>query len=371
MAVYKIFPEKDATLYSLYPTANTGLDEIIEATITPSANQILTSSPQASRFLIQFPQQQLVNLSQSFLSDGQLFGASLKAYAANVTNLNQTTIVDVFAVTGSWNNGTGKYGDIPATTNGVSWLYKSADTINPWITASFPSGVTGSFPTTNKGGGNWLSNGLYNQSQSFEYANPVDLNVDVTGTVRSWINGSINNNGFIVKQRQEFIDSSSYASILKFFSIDTNTIYPPCLDFKWRDYIFNTGSNPNQIITGSNIYVSLENNPGTFRQGAINTFRVNARPKFPIRVFQIAPLYTNNWYLPTSSFYAIQDVDTNEFIVDFDENFTQISADDQTSYFTLYMNGLEPERYYKILIKAVTEKDTYIFDENYYFKITK
>jgi hypothetical protein len=31
MAVYKLFPEKDATLYSEYPEMNTGIDEIIEA----------------------------------------------------------------------------------------------------------------------------------------------------------------------------------------------------------------------------------------------------------------------------------------------------------------------------------------------------
>ena len=32
MAVYKIFPTQDATLYSAYPNMNTGIDEIIEAT---------------------------------------------------------------------------------------------------------------------------------------------------------------------------------------------------------------------------------------------------------------------------------------------------------------------------------------------------
>ena len=30
MAVYKIFPEKDATMYSLFPQMNTGLDEILD-----------------------------------------------------------------------------------------------------------------------------------------------------------------------------------------------------------------------------------------------------------------------------------------------------------------------------------------------------
>jgi hypothetical protein len=48
MAVLKIFPEKDATLYSLFPSMNTGLDEIVEATLTTFAYS--NPSPQASRF---------------------------------------------------------------------------------------------------------------------------------------------------------------------------------------------------------------------------------------------------------------------------------------------------------------------------------
>ena len=52
MAVYKIFPTKDATLYSLLPNMNTGLDEIIESTLTTFAPT--NPNPQVSRFLIQF-----------------------------------------------------------------------------------------------------------------------------------------------------------------------------------------------------------------------------------------------------------------------------------------------------------------------------
>jgi LysM repeat protein len=39
MAVYKIFPSKDATLYSMFPQMNTGLDEIIESTQTQIATE--------------------------------------------------------------------------------------------------------------------------------------------------------------------------------------------------------------------------------------------------------------------------------------------------------------------------------------------
>jgi hypothetical protein len=62
-------------------------------------------------------------------------------------------------------------------------------------------------------------------------------------------------------------------------------------------------------------------------------------------------------------------LDTNEFVIDFDDQYTQLSADGTSSYFTLYMNGLEPERYYKILIKSIIDGSTIIFDDNYYFKI--
>ena len=52
MAVYKIFPTKDTTLYSLFPNMNTGLDPIIEATETSFTPG--DPSPQSSRFLIAF-----------------------------------------------------------------------------------------------------------------------------------------------------------------------------------------------------------------------------------------------------------------------------------------------------------------------------
>ena len=56
-------------------------------------------------------------------------------------------------------------------------------------------------------------------------------------------------------------------------------------------------------------------------------------------------------------------------MVDFDKEFTQISCDPTSSYFTVYMNGLEPERYYNILIQTEIDGQTIVMDENYYFKV--
>jgi hypothetical protein len=33
------------------------------------------------------------------------------------------------------------------------------------------------------------------------------------------------------------------------------------------------------------------------------------------------------------------------------------------------MNGLEPERYYQILIQVDSEGSTTVYDDNYYFKV--
>ena len=60
---------------------------------------------------------------------------------------------------------------------------------------------------------------------------------------------------------------------------------------------------------------------------------------------------------------------TNEFIINFDEQYTQISSDNKGNYFDVYMSGLEPERYYKILIKTIINGSILILDDDYYFKV--
>jgi hypothetical protein len=62
-------------------------------------------------------------------------------------------------------------------------------------------------------------------------------------------------------------------------------------------------------------------------------------------------------------------LDTNEYVIDYDNTFTQLSADEKGNHFTIYMNGLEPERYYKICIKTNINGSTLILDDNYYFKV--
>jgi hypothetical protein len=369
MAIYKIFPTKDASIYSLYPSKNTGLDEILEA----STKIDISNDPQTSRFLVQFSNDEITDIINNKISGSQ-WQANFKGYIANLEGLNLDTILEFYPISSSWNMGTGKYLYDPEYTNGVSWVWKSYSGSNAWSTSGFPAFVTASY-SSEIGGGTWYTGSSNNtvlpifSSQSFTYADSGDIDVDITNMVKAWYSGSIENQGFIAKQAVEFINSSDYQIEMKFFSNDTNTIYPPQLEFRWRDYVFNTGSSTYTILNTQIATVTLSENPGVFYFNSVNKFRVNSRPTYPTRVFQTASLYTTNYYLPTSSYYAIKDLDTNEFVIDFDNQYTQLSADSISSYFTLYMNGLEPERYYKILIKSIIDGSTIIFDDNYYFKI--
>jgi hypothetical protein len=67
--------------------------------------------------------------------------------------------------------------------------------------------------------------------------------------------------------------------------------------------------------------------------------------------------------------YAIKDSKTNDYIIDFNTTFTKISADEESSFFKVYMNGLEPERYYTILIQTNIDGETKIFDQDLNFKV--
>ena len=179
----------------------------------------------------------------------------------------------------------------------------------------------------------------------------------------------MSNDGFIVKWEDaiEFNTADAIQPIIQFYSVDTNTIYPPNLEIKWDDQEFQTGNLP--PIETADLYIALDSNPGVFYSESINRFRLNVRPDFPTRTFLTSSIDTQNHYLNSSSMYSVKDLDTNETLVDFDPEFTKISCDSQSNYFDIYMNGLQPERYYKILIQTTVNGSTIVKDDNYYFKV--
>jgi hypothetical protein len=368
MAIYKIFPEKSATLYSYYPTLNTGLDEILELSTFNSA----TSTREVSRMLIQFPTSDINNILNTVGTAS--YGAYLKLYLANATQIPLSYNIACHTVATPWSVGTGRLSNNPITTDGVSW--GTTDGNNPWFVLSpgFPAGTSGSYQSgSNSGGGLWITGSRYLSTQSFNQVSTGDIELTVTNIVSDWDNSIVSNNGFLLKHSASIeFTSASLPFETKYFSANTHTIYPPCLEIRWDDSRFETGS---LSIMNSNLFVtSLGNNKNKFQQDSIHRFRVNARTKYPPRTFNTSSFSFNliNYALPSSSYWSIKDLDTEEIVVDYDTNYTKISCDSTGSYFDVYMNGLEPERYYKLLFKSILpDGETIIFDENYYFKVIR
>lgn len=384
MAIYKLFPEKDATIYSEYELKNTGIDEILELDLafnndTPSgvSGSLIT---EVSRYMLKFPDSGITNIIDNKVSGS--YKAYLKLFVANASKIPVDYTLECYPVSGAWNMGTGRFDISPELQNGVNWEFRSNSGSNAWLTSSLSTYVTASFISTSyqsrPGGGNWYtgSTTLYPvATQSYTYITDKDISFDVTNTVKLHysgskdISGGIINDGLLVKNTDTNEFNSNVQFNLKYFSMDTHTVYPPQLEFRWNDITFDTGSSTSTITTDLNPVVSLGNNKQEFEQNSIQKFRVYARDRFPTRAFQTSSVYLTNKYLPSSSYYSVVDLNSGDTVFDFDTDYTKIGADSTSNYFTLYMDGLEPERYYKILIKTIIDGTELVLDDDYYFKV--
>ena len=374
MAVYKLFPYKDTSLYSMYPAMNTGIDPINQVS---NLNFAVDSNPSVARSLLAFDNNEIIDVLNNKVTGN--WDAHLKSYIATAQGVVEDSILEVFPIYDSWNMGTGTYLDEPITKDGACWDSPQFGGGNAWDIGGPSLGYTSSYnPTYSpQGGGSWYASSsdgtiTYPITQSFSPRSDKDLNVTISSMVEDWYSGSLNNNGFILKWENaiEFSTSKLVQPVMQYYTVDTNTIYPPELEIRWDDSTWNTGSSTITELFQPNAFIELAENPGIFYSESINRFRLNCRPKYPARVWATSSLYTKQYYLPSgSAWYAIKDLDTDEYVVDFDANYTRISADVSSSYFDVYMNGLEPERYYKILIQVNSEGSTTVYDDDYYFKI--
>ena len=357
MAVYKIFPTKDASIYSYYPSKNAGIDEILDISLYES----IDGTAEVSRALLAFSNTDIADILTNKIASKN-YKAYLKLYLANNSSIPLDYTLYCHPISQSWNMGTGRAANVPSTTDGVSWKYSTSLSGSSFTSNNINS--TSSY-STNVGGGSWFTSSLLAATQSFNYSSNKDIEIDVTNA----ISGSFYSNGFIIKHSSDLEFKTGSVFETKYFSTDTHTIYPPCLELRWNDFIYNTGSL--SVVSSDNIVITLSNNKGEFQEDSVNRFRVNTRDKNPTRTFQTTSLYLNNKVLPTSSYYAIKDIKTDEFIIDFDTTFTKLSCDSTGNYFDIYMNGLQPERYYKILIKTVINNSTIIHESDKFFKVIK
>ena len=299
MAVYKIFPYKDTSLYSFYPDMNTGIDPINQIS---NLNFAVDTYPQVSRFFLQFVSSEITDVIDNKIG-ANTWDVTLRSFIATAQGITEDTDLEIYPIGQTWNNGTGTYLDQPMTDDGATWNNSNYSGSGNW-TESGSDGlnyISSSYNPTysTQGGGNWYysaSDGtLFKVSQSFDTRSEKDLKKGVKTIVERWYSGSLSNYGFIIKWEDtvEFNTNIEIQPVMQFYSVDTTTIYPPQLEFKWRDYSsVLTGSATSSIVSTTNLVSSLAENPGTFFSESINRFRFNVAPKYPVRAWVTSSLFT-------------------------------------------------------------------------------
>jgi hypothetical protein len=152
--ILRYYPTKDTTIYEKAPSTNAGIDEILEITKIPATGTTggaITGSYN-SRILLDFD---YTAISESIVSLGynpNQFEYGLKLYTTEASEIPLDYSLEVYPISASWNMGTGRAGNVPATTQGVSWYYRNSltDVTNIWTTASFGATVTGSWQVNPK-----------------------------------------------------------------------------------------------------------------------------------------------------------------------------------------------------------------------------
>jgi hypothetical protein len=120
--------------------------------------------------------------------------------------------------------------------------------------------------------------------------------------------------------------------------------------------------------------VTLTNVHPQYKAGDVVKLYVFGRMQYPLKYFGISSQqeqYLVPQYLPSSSYYALKDNQTDEIVVNFD-SYTQIGCEyPNGSFFSIDTTSLPQDRYYRVLIRIGDETDSYTIDTGKIFKLTR
>jgi hypothetical protein len=355
MAYYFLTASKDATVYLQQPNQNTGLDEILEISKIYYGN-----IKDVSHALIKF---EMGFLSKS-LSDGSIKMSEcnliLKETKSSEIPLEYTIYAN--AVSGAWEMGKGTRFD-NVSTSGVTWNYREGDSKREWLENNFALSTTASI--NNGVGGTWWTG--YETSQTFNYET-ADINMDVKSLAKSWMSGSIPNDGIILRHSiSNESDTQDYGEI-KVFSKETNTIYQPKIRIGWDDQSFVTSSL--SALTAEDIKIGITNFKKEYKIGSTPIIRIFGRELYPLKTFSNVFSYNTIKYLPKTTYYQIKDFASDDIIIPFGE-YSKVSCDSDGNYIKPNFSNWEAGRVYKIEFKIEENGSNQYFDESLTFTLVK
>lgn len=353
MAILKIRPDQDTfiTSNSLGESASFGGDEILELGACSREG-----SAGLSRILLYFPYVRLPEHSDAVVT--------LNLKCASAENLPSTYTVTASRPSQHWVDGTGHVQDIPGVYNGATW-----EQPNPFSAPDI-------WWEGGEGGGNRAAV-IDNPplSDCFQHFSRNDESKDISIEVSSlYPNMYLNRNGILLKFASKVTDDASDEELeelgtrLSFFSRETHTIYAPYLEVAYDDSI-NEASSSLENLDG--VIVGTRNLKEHYYLDEQVRIDLSVKPEFPVRVFSTSSLYRDlDEALPEDTLWGIRDEYTGEMVVPFNYVGTKISYD-INNFIILNTSLLEPERYYRLLIKGPSSGGQRILDTKNIFRIVR
>lgn len=243
MSIRRYGATKDTTITNAFKenlqiratNANMGESDILE--VFSIYGQATTSSIELSRILIEFPIDQILldrNNKKIGLSGSTQFILKL-SNAVHSDSTPKKFNLTINPLSSSWTEGFGldmeSYKDVGV----ANWISSSAT--SSWISA----------------GGDYLSQSY---SQYFS-TGPEDLEIDITSLVESWLTGSIQNNGVIIKLDSAEENSNDSYYTKKFFARGSEYFYKrPWIEARTNDFF---SDDRNNFIASSSLLDSIDN----------------------------------------------------------------------------------------------------------------
>lgn len=262
----------------------------------------------------------------------------------------------------------------PLTTGSISGFYINGNYTGSFIGYMDTTTFTGSLYDAT------FTGVIRNNSDTEYYPTATSISrMNISGSIQGIITASnIYNSSF-----NDLTISGSYTGSFNINSYEqlsrttsSYTITVPAQIFTYEHF-----ASQSYYITGSealspvneiqSTVVSVSRLQQNYKQESVIMFRLHARDQYPALAYTTRSAYLQEtYYLPMQSYYAIKDVISNQYIIDFDTDYTRISCDASSNYFILDCNTLYPERYYEIQIKSITSDNEKYFT-GYQFKIIK
>ncbi len=369
--IKSIFAASDNTIYEKTGSLNAGIDSILELMKVSSSAGIFNS-----RIIMKFDLDQVsASVAAGDISNPSYY---LNLYQTEANEVPLEYKLVAYPISQSWSPGQGRKLD-PTSLNlytklGSSWRYRNkkhdsltrlASKDTDWTSQSLAEGSNMVYSSVT-GGGTWYSTHYGTQSFSHETG---DIRMDITPVINK-IFSSANNDGIILlRSGSQETDSTQYGRTA-FFSRETNTVYQPRLEVVYDDSSFNTGSLSE--LTSDQSVVYLKNLKHEYARKEVPKIRIVGRDRYPTKTFATSSNFKTIKFLPTSSYYAIKDALTDEFVIPYSTKGTKLSCDSNGNFIKLEMSSFMPERYYKMCFQ-VTQSDSsvVVYDENFYFKVNR